>query len=49
MSRKILQVGTDILTINDKLVSVKEDYPFWKVNGALNSQYYKKLLTITQK
>lgn len=43
MSRKILQVGTDILTINDKLVSVKEDYPFWKVNANTSEQYFNAL------
>lgn len=44
MSRKILKVGTDIITLNDKLVSVKEDYPFWKVNGNLREQYYNALI-----
>jgi hypothetical protein len=43
MSRKILQVGSDILTINDKLVSVKEDYPFWRVNADTSEQYWKAL------
>jgi len=43
MSRKILQVGTDILTINDKLVSVKEDYPFWRVNANTSDQYWDAL------
>ena len=45
MSREILKIGTDVLTLNDKLVSVTEDYPFWKVNGSLNSQYYRALLS----
>jgi len=45
MSRKILQVGSDILTINDKLVSVKEDYPFWRVNVNTRTQYFNKLVT----
>ena len=44
MSRKILKIGTDVLTLNDKLVSVKEDYPFWKVNLDTTSQYYQSLL-----
>jgi len=43
MSRKILQVGSDILTINDKLVSVKEDYPFWRVNANTSEQYFNAL------
>lgn len=44
MSRKILKIGSDVLTLNDKLVSVKEDYPFWKVNGNLMEQYYNALI-----
>ena len=43
MSRKILKIGTDLLTLNDKLVSVKEDYPFWKVNLDTSEQYFNKL------
>lgn len=43
MSRKILKVGTDIITLNDKLVSVKEDYPFWKVNLNTSEQYWSAL------
>jgi hypothetical protein len=42
MSRKILQVGSDILTINDNLVSVKEDYPFWKVNADTFNQFWSR-------
>lgn len=42
MSRKILKIGTDVLTLNDKLVSVKEDYPFWKVNLNTSEQYWNK-------
>ncbi len=44
MSRKILKIGTDVLTLNDKLVSVKEDYPFWKVFVDYNQQFYNKFL-----
>ena len=40
MSRKILKIGSDILTLNDKLVSVREDYPFWKVNLDTSEQYW---------
>lgn len=44
MSRKILKIGTDVLTLNDKLVSVKEDYPFWRVNSDNITEYYNALL-----
>ena len=44
MSRKILKIGTDVLTLNDKLVSVTEDYPFWKVNLDLDNDFYSKLI-----
>lgn len=40
MSRKILKIGTDIVTLTDKVVSVREDYPFWKVNLDTSEQYW---------
>lgn len=43
-NRKLLKVGTDVLTINNQLVSVTEDYPFWKVNSNLIEQYYNALI-----
>lgn len=43
MSRKILKIGSDVLTLNDKLVSVKEDYPFFKVNQDTSNQYWNAL------
>lgn len=43
MSRKILKIGTDVLTLNNKLVSVKEDYPFWKVSSNTSEQYWNAL------
>lgn len=42
MSRKILKIGTDIITVNNQVVSVTEDYPFWKVNVDTSGQYWNK-------
>lgn len=42
-SRKILTVGANSpIVLNDKLVSVKGDYPFWKVNADTSEQYWNK-------
>jgi hypothetical protein len=43
MATKILKVGTDVLTINNEVTSIKETFPYYRINGQLSDQYYNAL------
>lgn len=44
MSIQLVKLGEDIAKINGDLVSVKKDYPFWKVNLNTSEQYWSALI-----
>lgn len=42
--KKILKIGADFVKLGTQLVSVTENYPFWKVNLNTLAQYFKAFL-----